>query len=234
MSEYMKILKMIENGEISPDEGARLLQEVGAGTPSPKEPMDTLGILSKIDQGEISAEEGIHLLENSQTDAEEDAETDSPEEEFTHNHTKITDEEVAKWQQWWTIPLYVGLGIVVLSVLWLNSAYQNSGYGFWFFCSWLPLTLGVLLMALSWRSKSGPWIHVRVRGPKENVAISIPAPIGLTSWALRNFGHFIPQLEKTSVDEILIALESTSKNNAPLSIVVDEGDNGEHVEVFIG
>ena len=89
-------------------------------------------------------------------------------------------------------------------------------------------------MALSWRSKSGPWIHVRVRGPKENVAVSIPAPIGLTSWVLRNFGHFIPQLEKTSVDEILIALESTSKNNAPLSVVVDEGENGEHVEVFIG
>lgn len=234
MSEYMKILKMIEDGEISPDEGARLLQEIGSGNPSPEEPLDALGILSKIDRGEISAEEGIHLLENTQSETEEDDEKDAGEDEPAHMHSKISNEEISKWQQWWTIPLYVGIGIVVLSVLWLNSAYQSSGYGFWFFCSWLPLSLGILLMVLSWRSKSGPWIHVRVRGPKENVAISIPAPIGLTSWALRNFGHFIPQLEKTSVDEILLALESTSKNNAPLSVVVDEGDNGEHVEVFIG
>lgn len=234
MSEYMKILKMIENGEISSDEGARLLQEVSSGSTSPKEPLDALGILSKIDQGEISAEEGIHLLEQTPTDFEKEGDTTDSEEEATYTHSKISDEEISKWQQWWTIPLYVGMGVVVLSVLWLNSAYQNSGYGFWFFCSWLPLTLGVLLMALSWRSQSGPWIHVRVRGPKENVAVSIPAPIGLTSWALRNFGHYIPQLEKTSVDEIIIALESTSKNNAPLSVIVDEGDDGERVEVFIG
>ncbi len=234
MSEYMKILKMIENGEITPDEGARLLQEVGASSAPPDEPLDTLGILSKIDRGEISAEEGIHLLEDTNQNSDPDAEDLESDQETAHSPNPISDEEISKWQRWWTIPLYVGLGIVLVSVIWLNSAYQNSGYGFWFFCSWLPLSLGILLMALSWRSKSGPWIHVRVRGPKENVAVSIPAPIGLTGWVLRNFGHFIPQLEKTSVDEILIALESTSKNNAPLSIVVDEGENGEHVEVFIG
>lgn len=234
MSEHMRILKMIEDGEISPDEGARLLQEAESASTSQTEPLDALGILSKIDQGEISAEEGIKLLESAHETIGEEAEEDIPEAETGASSHAISDEEISKWQRWWTIPLYVGIGIVILSTVWLNATYQNSGYGFWFFCSWIPLSLGILLMALSWSSKSSPWIHVRVRGPKENVAISIPAPLGLTGWALRNFGQYIPQLERTTVDEILIALETTKQTNAPLSIIVDEGDNGEHVEVFIG
>lgn len=234
MSEHMRILKMIEDGEISPDEGARLLQEAESASTSQTEPLDALGILSKIDQGEISAEEGIKLLESAPETIGEEAEEDIPEAETGASSHAISDEEISKWQRWWTIPLYVGIGIVILSTVWLNATYQNSGYGFWFFCSWIPLSLGILLMALSWSSKSSPWIHVRVRGPKENVAISIPAPLGLTGWALRNFGQYIPQLERTTVDEILIALETTKQTNAPLSIIVDEGDNGEHVEVFIG
>lgn len=236
MSEYMKILKMIEDGEISPNEGARLLQEVGAQPPPTSEEgaLDTLGILSKIDQGEISADEGIQLLENTSG-----AEPPPSEETFASAESDtapkaIPDEEIAKWQRWWTIPLYVGIGIMVVSAIWLNTSYQSSGYGFWFFCSWLPLALGISLTALAWRSRSGPWIHVRVRGQNENVAISIPAPLSLVGWGLRNFGHFIPQLEKTTVDEILIALETTSNANAPLSIFVEDGDDGERVEVFIG
>ena len=89
-------------------------------------------------------------------------------------------------------------------------------------------------MSLSWRSRSGPWIHVRVRGPRERVAISIPAPLGLASWALNTFGQFIPHLERTSVDEIITALEKSHKHDAPLYVQVDEGENGEKVEVFIG
>jgi hypothetical protein len=132
------------------------------------------------------------------------------------------------------IPMYVGVVIVALSTLWMNSSYQNSGYGFWFFCAWLPLLIGLLFMALSWRSRSGPWIHVRVNGPSERVAVSIPVPLKLTGWGLRTFGHYIPNLEKTSVDEILMALEETTKNGVPLYIHVDDGDDGEKVEVFIG
>jgi hypothetical protein len=94
--------------------------------------------------------------------------------------------------------------------------------------------IGVLLIALAWRSQSGPWIHVRVRGPNENVAVSIPAPLGIAGWVLRNFGQFIPQLERTTIDEILVALDTTSKDKAPLYVVVDEGDQGEYIEIFIG
>lgn len=232
MSEQMRILKMIEDGEISPDEGAKLLQEIGE-KPS-EDQLDTLGILAKIDRGEISADEGIAFFERRSSIPEDEPQFYTESGETSQPPPMISEQEISKWQRWWTIPLYIGVGIVILSAFWLNSAYQNSGYGFWFFCSWIPLLLGVMLMALSWRSQTGPWIHVRVRGQNENVAISIPAPLGLVGWILRNFGQFIPQLERTTIDEILIALETTSNSDTPLYVVVDEGDKGEHVEVFIG
>ncbi len=232
MSEYMKILKMIEDGEISPDEGAKLLQNIGQEQQSAKQQSTSLSILEQLDRGELSADQAVQLLtpENAPESNPEGENEDS----YSQTTPQISDEELERWKQWWTIPLYIGAGIIVLSTFWINSAYQNSGYGFWFFCAWFPLTLGVLLMVLAWRSRTGPWIHVRVNGPTERVAISMPAPLGLAGWALRTFGHHIPHLEKTSVDEILIALEQTSKNNAPLYVHVDEGDDGENVEVFIG
>jgi hypothetical protein len=231
MTEHMRILKMIEEGEISPEEGARLLQEVGSSLSEEK--LDSLSILAKIDRGEISAEEGIALLE-SDISYSEGGDNFVHEEPFSQPPPGIPAEEIAKWQRWWTIPLYVGVGIVILSAVWLNSAYQKSGFGVGFFCSWVPLLIGVLLIALAWRSQSGPWIHVRVRGPNENVAVSIPAPLGIAGWVLRNFGQFIPQLERTTIDEILVALDTTSKDKAPLYVVVDEGDQGEYIEIFIG
>jgi hypothetical protein len=231
MNEHMKILKLIEDGEITPDEGAILIQELGQA-PVEQPEASSLGILERVNAGEISAEDAIQLLVN-QEGRNADKNTENPEMEDEPSPA-ISDQELEKWKQWWTFPLYIGVGIVVLSTLWINSAYLNSGYGFWFFCAWVPMLVGLMFMALAWRSQSGPWIHVRVKGRKERVAIRIPAPLGLASWALNTFGQFVPHLERTSVDEIINALEQSHSNNAPLYVQVDEGEDGERVEVFIG
>ena len=246
MSEKMKILQMIENGEISLEEGIQMINNLSDSSYDENEitKNSALDILGKIENGAISADEAVAILSKSKLDHQDpDAEAESNQsneyyssdfEEMPATPPNIPEDELNRWKRWWTYPLYVGLGIVILSTFWLNSAYQNNGFGFWFFCSWVPLSIGLLIISLSWQSRGGPWIHVRVKGETERVAVSIPAPLGLTSWALRTFGHYIPQLEKTSVDEIIVALESTSKNNAPLYVQVDEGENGEKVEVFIG
>ena len=236
MSNNMSILKMIEDGDISPEEGLKLLQRIETQNEETIDSgLDTLKILEKIDSGEITAETGIELIGEKNWESSDYTSTDnSYKSEINQSYPSISEEEIERWKKWWTIPLYIGLGIVVVSTFWLNAAYQNSQFGFWFFCSLIPLIIGLLLISLTWASRYSPWIHVRVRGEKERVAFSIPAPIGLTGWLLRNFGHYIPQLEKTSVDEILLALENTSKNDAPLYVQVDEGDKGEHVEIFIG
>lgn len=222
----MKILQMIEDGEISPEEGAKMLKDLVAQPAQAETELTIMEILEQIEQGELSPDEGINKLNQGTGIPDSEMPTSSP--------PKISEEELERWKNWWQIPLYVGIGIVVLSTLWLNSAYQNSGYGFWFFCSWFPLGVGVLLIALSWMSQKGPWIHVRVRGKREKVAVSIPAPLGLAGWALRTFGHFIPNLDRTAIDEIIEALDQSVNSEEPLYVHVDNEEDGEIVEVFIG
>lgn len=233
MSEQMRILKMIEDGEVSPEEGAKMLTELGSQPAQPESETTIMSLLEQIEKGELSLDEGIAKL-NQGAVAQGSGVEFSDEEDETAPPPKISDEELDRWKNWWQIPMYVGIGIVVLSTLWLNSAYQNSGYGFWFFCSWLPLAFGVLLISLSWLSQRGPWIHVRVRGRKDNVAISMPAPLGLAGWGLRTFGHYVPNLDNTTIDEIITALDQTAKSDAPLYIHVDDEEDGEHVDIFIG
>lgn len=233
MTEQMKILKMIEDGEITPDEGAELLKNLEASASSETEKTLSSNLLDQLDNGEINADEALSILNASTQEALVEPEV-IVEDDPPKSPPNISEEELNRWKQWWMIPLYVGVAVVALSMIWMNSAYQNSGYGFWFFCAWFPLLIGVLFMTLSWRSRIGPWLHVRVKGRNERVAVSLPIPMKLTSWGIRTFGHYIPQLEHTSLDEILVALEQTAKSGTPFYVQVDEGDDGEKVEVFIG
>ena len=233
MSEQMRILKMIEDGEISTEEGAKLLLEIDSAPKKSQESTTFMSILEQIESGDLSPDEGIDQLTQVSMPPEQVLVFDQGSSELHTPPPKISDDELNRWKHWWTYPMYVGIGIVVLSTLWMNSTQQNSGYGFWFFCSWFPLALGILLISLSWLSQKGPWIHVRVRGKRDNVAVSMPAPLGLAGWALRTFGHYIPNLDRTSIDEIITALDQSVKGDTPLYVNVDEGD-GEHVEVFIG
>lgn len=231
MSEIIKILEMIENGEISSAEGEKLLAKVKSlaedGEASP-----TLLALARLEEGESTLEEALEELSQSPqaVDAEQEIEVSFPP---ASSRPSISEEEIARWKNWWTIPFYIGIGFVILSAFWINSAYESSGYGFWFFCSWLPMLLGILLVTLTLGGRSAPWIHIRVKGPKERVAISIPIPFGLTSWALNTFGHYVPNLDRASIDEILRALEQTKDTDTPFYVQVDEED-GEQVEVYIG
>jgi hypothetical protein len=240
MSEQLEILNKIENGEISPEEGARMLEELSSGGKKVKaaDALDQMSILNRIESGEISPEEGIRLLQ-SEIEGIEIIDPPSKRERINDDFPRetpprISEEEMNKWKNWWTYPLYFGIGVTVLSAYWMNSAYQNSGYGFWFFCSWLPLLVGVALMALSWHSQGGTWLHVRVNSKRQRVAISLPLPLGLTAFIFRNFGHLIPHMNNTSLDEIIVALKETTESGSPFHVHVDEGEDGEQVEVFIG
>lgn len=236
-----KILELIDQGEITVEEGARQLQELVSGKkPETAAENDRMNILNMIDSGEISAQEGLDRLASHDA-AQETPAADAPPSAERSTPPIPADINIDGWRRVWMVPLWIGVGVTVISGGWMLSAYQSSGTGFWFFCTWLPLLIGAGLMALAWSSRSSRWLHVRIKGRKgrtsQNVAISIPLPIRFTAWVVRTFGDFIPQLEGTSVDEIILALENSTSTETPFYVNVQEGEDGgdgESVEVFIG
>ena len=85
---------------------------------------------------------------------------------------------------------------------------------------------------------SASWLHIRIRqkpGERpQTIALSFPLPIRITAWFLRNFGSRIPKLKETGLDELILALGKNATPQAPFYIEVNEGEDGEQVQVYIG
>lgn len=206
--ERNKVLKMIEEGKINPDEGLKLLQA--------------------LEQDHIDDE--VQVIP---PPVSEQAETRSDPE---------LSEKISRLRgKLWQIPLWIGIAITILGSWLVYWVMQETGMGFWFYCSWLPFLIGVLFIGIAWGSRTSRWIHVRVQrkpetsGPK-NISISFPLPLRLTGWVIRTFGHNIRDLERTAVDEVVQALEHSINSDTPLYVEVDEDDDDdvEHVQVYIG
>jgi hypothetical protein len=203
---------------------------------------ERMQILQMIEEGRISAAEGLRLLDALKGPAEA-APPPAPEGTGSAHQAEraAPDPGLERWRRWWVAPMAVGSGIVLISALLMYGAYQNGGFGFWFACATTPFLLGVLLIALAGFSQSARWIHIRVQrgdrdkgdGPR-NIALSFPLPIRLTAWVLRTFGHFIPNLERTAADELILALGEHTSSATPLYVDVNNGEGGEKVQVYIG
>ena len=131
------------------------------------------------------------------------------------------------------------MGITIVGGVLMYAAMQATGTSsFWFACAWLPFLLGIAVIVLAWSSRNVRWIHIRVRqSPGERpqtIALSFPIPIRLTAWILRHFGHHIPNMEHTGLDEIILALGDKTSPETPFYVEVDEGEDGEKVEIYIG
>jgi len=212
--ERMKILEMIDQGVISAEEGYALLQALDEDDQLPDDGME-------IDP--FSEDDDLGLIHTT-----EDHEPPQPPDP----------EDMEKWKRWWFIPVWIGAGITVIGGALMLWAWRASGFGFWFACTWFPFLIGVMILALGWGSQKSPWLHVRVHQKNgespERVAISLPIPIRLTAWLLRTFGHFIPNMDATGLDEVILALADTKDGDGPFFVDVDEGEDGEKVQVFIG
>ncbi|MCC7358594.1 MAG: hypothetical protein IT317_03905 [Anaerolineales bacterium] len=199
---------------------------------------ERMQILQMIEDGQVSAAEGLRLLDALNSAPAAEAAAPAPE-AARPAPAALPAEDLNRWRRWWIVPMWIGAGIVLLGALLMYAALATTGQmGFWFGCATLPFIVGVLVMALAGFSQSARWLHVRVKtGQAEwprNIAISFPLPIGLTAWFLRAFGHLIPKLRETGVDELIMALGEHTSADAPLYINVDEGSGGEKVQVYIG
>jgi len=216
--EQKQILKMVEDGKINAEEAMKLIKA-----------LEDSSVEMEIIEATPASFSGSFDAAQDRPEAGPDTEKpDAP--EF---------EEVArKARSLWQIPLWIGVGITILASYWLHSLVQTSNYGFWFFCAWVPLLFGVLLLALFAGSRTSRWLYVKVGQGKDewprNITFGLPLPLGLVNWFLRNSGHNIEGLRNTDVDEIIRLVSEGVSSKEPLIVNVDEGKGGEKVQVYIG
>jgi hypothetical protein len=223
--ERMRILEMIESGEIDASEGMRLLQTSDINA-EPVQATVSLGIPGDLSESQRFAAGAATDPSNRPTEPEVITEIDDPQ--------PPTAEQM---RLYWMIPLWIGAGITALGGLLMAWALQATGVSIWFFMASLPFYLGVLVMALAWQSRDGHWLHLRIEenvGERsQRIAFSIPLPIRPTVWFLRNFGDRIPALRRTALDEVILALGNTTTVENPIYIEVNDEEDDERILIFI-
>jgi hypothetical protein len=210
--ERAQILKMVEDGKISPEEALTLIRAL--------EPDD-----------QAEPEDDVQVLLPAGTD---EAGGSAPEMPRSEPDPEF-DRKVKRLRGLWLIPLWVGVGITILGAWWMYSAMLNAGFGFWFMCAWVPFIIGVIVVTLAVISKTSRWIYVRVeQKPGERpqkIVFAFPVPAPLLRWGMRNFGHNIPPEARAASDMAMKAVFEDM--DEPLFVDVHD-DDGEHVQVYIG
>jgi hypothetical protein len=177
----------------------------------------TMNILQQLEDGAIDADQALQMIDEEADDEVAPA-------------TSMMEER--QWWAWWLVPFSLGL------------AGAAAGYGLsqlggaWWICAGPLLVVGTLVMVISILTSQSPWVHVRVYTGQDSwprrIAISLPLPLKFTAQLLRWFSPRIKGLDRTMVDELIIALEGNLSSKEPIIIEVDEGESGERVEVFLG
>ncbi len=198
-------------------------------------------ILKMVEDGKISAEEAMELLKAVSLDNVED-EVDDFEAEASPGSAPDPNENLEaianKARRFWNIPLWIGVGFTVLGGLWMFWSMQASGFGFWFYCAWLPFLLGVLVVATAAGSRNSRWIFVHVKqAPGErpqNITFGLPLPLRFSAWIMRTFGHWLPDVDGIAVSDLLETMADSPTDKAAVIVDVHDDEDGEHVQVFIG
>lgn len=197
-------------------------------------------ILKMVEDGKISADEAMTLiraLEQASAEAETEVFEAAPAAGSERTEAPEFDEVKARARRFAMIPLWIGVGITVLFAGLMFTAIQNQGFGFWFYCLTFPFLFGVLIVALSAGGRHAHWLFVDIQQkPGETparITFGFPAPLGLVSWGMRNFGHHIPEFSREKAKDTAEVLSAMASSGAPLIVNVDD-DDGEKVRVYIG
>ena len=183
---------------------------------------DAMSVLRSLEEGQIDVAEAERLL------SEQVQPTGQPE-----GPSELRDP--ISWRSGWLILFAIGFGFAVF-----GWGVATLG-GWWWLCAGPLLFVGITLTVLAVTSMQSPWVHLRVyeRSKKHSrkFSISLPIPVRFAAWGLRNFGGYIKGLEKTGVDDILLALDTLEEDltqGDPIIIDVDDERDGERIQIILG
>ncbi len=206
--ERKKILQMVEEGKISAEEAARLMQ--------------TLDVDSAEAEVEVFQSEPDPGFGGGDVHAQE------------FDQVKARARQFALIPLWTGVVIAVLSAWGIYSVQ--QSAGMN--FWFFCLIVPLLLGVLLIALGAGGQGSKWIYVNVDRRQAQDwprNITLGFPLPLGLTSWFLRNFGHNIQGMKNTNVDDIIQVLDATGKSGEPLIVNVqnDDGD-GEHVQVYIG
>lgn len=213
----MRILEMLEEGRLDADEALGLLGALRGKTDIPTNTAGEEPVVEVEDHPEKS-------------DEEEEAATESIEPDAV-----ITPQwDLRRWSGWWHIPLWTGVGILLLGAMLMYLTLTSRGVGLWFFFSLLPFFFGLALVVIAWQIRSAPWLHVRIeqtrKEPPQTMLFGFPLPTGAAGWMLRIFGNRMGGQADAPMIRNLIS--NVSPEN-PLFLHVEDEEDGERVEIYI-
>jgi hypothetical protein len=246
--EREQILKMIENGTISPEDGLKLMRTLDQ---TPAEDEVTAG----------DAEAGAGKRSGSEAGTGQKTSTQGEGQEALGDQSRFeTDARISRVKstvrRLWQIPLWIGVLITLLGAWGMYSLVQVSKLNFWFYCLNVPLLiLGVLVILAAVGSRKARWIFVDVHqkpGEKPGrIFLGFPLPLKFAAGLMRIIQQLFPHLAleidgdkgrpgkdgNIKIDGIVRIMELVDKGftgDEPLVVNVDEGEEGERVQVYIG
>ncbi len=197
-------------------------------------------ILRMIDEGKITAEEGLKLMQALALDEEAEAAPYFPTAEAGGEAAPEPDPVVErlkrKVRSFYVIPLFSGVVITILLAWLMYQAVEKGSLGFAFYCLMFPLFLfGIGLVGLGASSQKSSWVYVDIQQkPGEHPGrIMLGFPLEIVRWLAGTFKGFVPGQERDKVELVLNAINTTTSQE-PLVVQVDEGEDGDKVNVYIG
>ena len=193
----IEILNRVARGELSVDEGNRLLAALEAQPQAPVPEPEPAGVT--IDMGA----ESIPSID--------------PEEL----------KRIKAWRRWNWIPLTLFLILTGFAGLWIYQAFDRSGCGWGFWLSWIPFLIGVLGIYAFWNMKWVHVRVREKKGNRvQKVSVSVPLPLGILPWVFNTFGRYVPANVRNQRDSILM-INEVLKSDEPIHVHVSEKDDEE-------
>ena len=213
--ERLIILRRIESGDITIEDGMKILDAIEGRTYAEE---DGQAVEVELPNGsnEQTGETGTEVLESQET-------------------APPVDLRDPRWKVWSWVVFGLFVLLTALSSVWIAQGWAAHPWGWGFWLAWFPFLIGVLGMITTYNAR---WLHVRIQqAPGEKprqIAVSLPLPLGLISLIVPLFSRWMPaEVNGQNLGELLHEMDQSLSGNEPIHIFVNDKD-GSKVEVYIG
>lgn len=190
---------------------------------------ERLQILKMLETGQVDAEQASTLLA-----ALGEPEPEAAEETFAPL-PEPAERVQNPWAGFWILLLVAGAAVLFLGAFIVSLAYSASALWGALLCGWPLALVGLAIVLLAIWSRRATWMHVRIsESGRRKIAFGFPLPLTLAAWVVRVAQPFVPQLQETGVDDLIIALRESAAHGQPFSIDVQDDEDGERVQLYIG